>query len=403
MVWVSGCGGATVRAPSEPAARETPVVAETTEDAVTGALEAPSPEAVTRWLAELEQAVSTPRAAFTCFALPGDLAPFHVARCGTERGASTSVHVARRDADAIVTIGAIRIDEPIEEARISARSSTALAVGLRPLVDGAPRLELVCSAPRGRCVVLPLGAEERSTAVEARRFEVALEDTAEGTVLRLGGLPLPSSLAALAEGALLEPLLIEGEVPTVAAPPDPELVSARLFRALHPEASVRSREIVLVDDGMRRETLTLTEPREHLVAVTAMGDMPDVFEQQIILQLVDTRAAGVAILTSASCFESPSAPARGGRWPARALGAPTPLAEPEPDFLTDLPSSVREVPDAPESWQVRRGTVCHGHLCSAVVLAGDASFHATMGEILANARFAPEAVSLTRRQACEGP
>lgn len=79
------------------------------------------------------------------------------------------------------------------------------------------------------------------------------------------------------------------------------------------------------------------------------------------------------------------------------------MEEPESEVLDDLPSPEIEIPDEREGWQVRRGTVCHGNLCSAVVLAGEPAFLATMGDILAGARFAPEAVSLTRRRACEGP
>jgi hypothetical protein len=395
-------------APEPRAAAE--VVSTPTPEPEPVAVEAPALEGVAAWLAGLERAETEPGRPVTCVELGVELAPFRVARCTSSRpgASSAALYVAREDAGEVATIGALRMDEALDEVRASARSGTAVALALRPRSYDAPRIELVCSATRARCVALPLGLEpdpetDDTEARGAAAFAVTLEDTTEGTVVRVGGLPLPSSLAALAEGAPLERLLAPGEAPAVASVLDSEEELARLFRALHPAATERSREIVLVDDGFRREMLTLTEPRDRLVAVTLAGTMPDVWEQQTILQLVDARASGVAVLTSSACFEAPSAPARGGRWPARALGASAPFAEEDGDLLTDLPPSVRDLPDEPEGWEIQRGAVCHGNLCSGVVLAGEPAFLAAMRDLLSGARFAPATVSLTRRRACEDP
>ena len=98
---------------------------------------------------------------------------------------------------------------------------------------------------------------------------------------------------------------------------------------------------------------------------------------------------------------SPSRPARGGRWPARALGAPVPLSDAHEEILTDLPRELRVlVPNEPQGWQARGGTVCHGNLCSEVTLLGEPAFLASMQAILAEARFSPATVSITARRAC---
>jgi len=392
---------AEVEAPPEPAASSPPEGGPAAEPDSVGA---------PAWLAALTRAETTgdPRGReVRCVEVASDAAPLHVASCEpAERNAyaPTAVYVGREGPAAITTIGSTRLEGELREIRVSARSATAIALALRPRRLAMPGVELVCSGAAGRCAVIPVELEaatdDRSDQGPAE-LAVTLEDTTDATVLRVDGAFLPGSLAMLRDGAPLAALFVEREPSPLAVELDTEAELARLFRALQPSAMTRVSELVLVDDEARHETLTLYEPRDHLLRAWLEGPMPDIYEARLFLQLLDAPASGLAVLTSVACFKSPSRPARGGRWPARALGAPVPLGDAHEEILTDLPRVFRVlVPNERQGWQAQDGTVCHGNLCSEVTLLGEPAFLASMQAILAEARFSPATVSITARRAC---